>query len=178
MKFDYNLNITLIALKLFTMGSSASTKLVCPKDYDNEKFKTILELFDKLDKNGDRVVESNELKEIANLHVKNRIRLLNESKNTSTENLKLKIADLESKKLQTIAKINREIAMEKRKVNSEHTQFMQNTVAKIQSYEKLDEKEKAEKFLGVVSDKNNHIEFWKFFDYMKNKTDDIQNINF
>ena len=160
------------------MGSAASTKLVCPKDYDKDKFAMILKLFDTLDQNGDRVVETSELKEISELHVKNRVRLLNESKVTAAENLKLKTSQLESKKLQMIAEVDRQINMEKRTINSEHQQFIENTDGKLESYGKLTEKQKAEKFLGVVSDKNNHIEFWKFFDYMKNKTTDIQNIDF
>ena len=45
----------------------ASTQLVCPKDYDEDKFKLILKLFDKLDNNGDRVVETSELNEISEL---------------------------------------------------------------------------------------------------------------
>lgn len=160
------------------MGSAASTKLVCPKDYNKDKFATILKLFDKLDENGDRVVETSELKEISELHVKNRVRLLNESKVTAAENLKLKISQLESKKLQMIAEVDRQINLEKRTINSEHKQLLENTDAKIKIYQNLGEKEKAEKFLGIVSNKNNHIEFWKFFDYMKNKTSDIQNIDF
>ena len=160
------------------MGSAASTKLVCPKDYDKDKFAIILKLFDKLDENGDRVVETSELKEISELHVKNRLRLLNESKVTAAENLKVKISQLESKKLQAISNLNRDISLEKRAINSEHKQLLENTDAKIKIYQNLGEKEKAEKFLGIVSDKNNHIEFWKFFEYMKNKTNDIQNIDF
>ena len=160
------------------MGTAASTKLVCPDDYDKDKFSKILKLFDKLDKNGDRVVETSELNEISELHVKNRIRLLKQSKVTAAENLKLKISNTKYKKLQMIEEVNKQIEDDLRKINSQHEQFMSNTDSKLASYDNLNEKQKAEKFLGVVSDKNNHIEFWKFFDYMKDKTDDIQNIEF
>ena len=77
-----------------------------------------------------------------------------------------------------IENVNKQIEEDLRKINSQHEQFMSNTDSKLASYDNLNEKQKAEKFLGVVSDKNNHIEFWKFFDYMKDKTDDIQNIEF
>ena len=83
------------------------TKLVCPDDYDKDKFSKILKLFDKLDKNGDRVVETSELKEISELHVKNRIRLLKQSKVTAAENLKLKISSTKYKKLQMKMSINK-----------------------------------------------------------------------
>ena len=54
------------------MGSAASTKLKCPMDYDKEKFNIILKLYDHLDSNGDQVIETNELKDISNLHITNR----------------------------------------------------------------------------------------------------------
>ena len=47
------------------MGSGISKKntgqLVCPEGYDKEKFKQILYLYDKLDTNGDMVIEKEEL---------------------------------------------------------------------------------------------------------------------
>ena len=58
------------------MGSGTSTQLKCPSDYDTENFNKILRLYDKLDKDGDHVVETEELKEISDLHIKNRINLL------------------------------------------------------------------------------------------------------
>ena len=54
------------------MGSAASTKLKCPKDYEQEKFAKILKLYDHLDSNGDQVIETLELKDIAKLHIKNK----------------------------------------------------------------------------------------------------------
>ena len=40
------------------------------------------------------------------------------------------------------------------------------------------EREKRERlFLKKVSNKKGYIDFWKFFEYMKNRTHDIKNIN-
>ena len=58
------------------MGSGASSKKhrrECPEGYDNYKFKMILQLYDKLDSDGDNVVDISELKNIADLHIKNKI---------------------------------------------------------------------------------------------------------
>jgi len=62
------------------MGSGLTKQkkqLVCPVDYDKDKFSQILMLYDKLDANGDHVVETKELEKIAELHVINKIRNYN-----------------------------------------------------------------------------------------------------
>ena len=35
---------------------------------------------------------------------------------------------------------------------------------------------KSKKFMEAVTTKNGHIDFWKFFEYMKSRTQDIDNI--
>ena len=59
----------------------AASRLVCPKDYEEEKFNKILMLYDKLDKNGDHTVDENELSAISQLHVKNQLNMLENMKN-------------------------------------------------------------------------------------------------
>ena len=89
------------------MGSGSS-QLKCPNDYDRDKFDKILKLYDKLDSNGDHVVQTDELNKIADLHVRNKIRKLKEnvenidseteSKNKALENeTALKIAELNTR---------------------------------------------------------------------------------
>ena len=159
------------------MGSAASTKLQCPKDYNENDFKMILKLFDKLDNNGDRVVETNELKEISELHVKNRIRLLKEKIVSITNNAELEIERIELNRIQKIKQVNEAFYNKKRTIESELHFTGVNLQNKINEYEIMDEKEKSEKVFNAIS-KDNHIEFWKFFEYMRNKTDDIKNIEF
>ena len=48
----------------------------CPKGYDKTKFKTLLMLYDKIDRDGNQAVDINEISEISNLHIKNRLLLL------------------------------------------------------------------------------------------------------
>jgi hypothetical protein len=164
--------------KQYLMGTAASTQLVCPKDYDEDKFKLILKLFDKLDDNGDRVVETSELKEISELHVKNKIRILKQSLITNESNLKIKLSELDNKKTHLISELESSIEKEKRDLNSKYTMDIANIQSKITLYNDMTDKDKADKFLDAVSDDDNKIEFDKFFEYMKEKTQDIQNIEF
>lgn len=160
------------------MGSAASTKLVCPKDYDPNKFKIILKLFDKLDENGDRVVETSELKEISELHVKNKIRLLNESLINCKDTLDSKLLELENKQKKILSELEASINKEKRNINSKFDMDNSNILSKIELYNNMSDNDKTSKFLNAVSDNDNNIEFQKFFEYMKEKTQDIQNIDF
>ena len=46
-------------------------ELKCPKNYDKTKFQKILTLYDKLDTNGNMVIEQEEFYILANHHIKN-----------------------------------------------------------------------------------------------------------
>ena len=160
------------------MGSSASTKLTCPKDYDNNKFNMILKLYDRLDSNGDQVIETLELKDIAKLHINNRKTEINKLKekevkdyeyNLNQERLKLE-KDIEDLKL------NHEKNIEK--INNSHICRDVSLINQINKLENMDEATQCQTFLNVVSNDGKHIEFWKFFDYMKTRTNDIKNIDF
>jgi len=159
------------------MGSGASSKLVCPSDYDKDKFSKIRNLFDQLDNNGDNVVESSELDGISKLHVQNQI------------------TELENKKKYEISrrkKVNEFIINDAKKKQNEIQKEMFNSKFKNECYSNNEliafnmeigwlnrlEREKREiLFLKKVSNKKGFIDFWKFFEYMKNRTHDIKNIN-
>jgi len=160
------------------MGSSASTKLTCPKDYDNEKFNMILKLYDHLDSNGDQVIETLELKDIAKLHINNRKTEINKLKEKEVkdyeyllnqERLKLE-KDIEDLKLTHEQNIE--------KINNSHISRDVSLINQINKLENMDEITQCQTFLNVVSNDGKHIEFWKFFDYMKLRTGDIKNIDF
>ena len=46
-------------------------EIKCPKNYDKKKFQKILMLYDKLDTNGNMVMEQEEFYVLANHHIKN-----------------------------------------------------------------------------------------------------------
>jgi len=160
------------------MGSAASTKLVCPKDYDKTKFNMILKLYDQLDSNGDQVIETLELKDIAGLHIKNRQTEL--SKLIENEQQDFNYLIQKAKLRYEKDKIDLQIRYDQNveKINNSHSRNDQSIRIKITNLNNLDDKNKCQKFMNVVSNDGKHIEFWKFFEYMKNRTQDIKNIEF
>ena len=160
------------------MGSAASTKLVCPKDYDKTNFGMILKLYDQLDRNGDQVIETLELKDIADLHIKNRQTEL--SKLIENEQQDFNYLIQKAKLRYEKDKIDLQIRYDQNieKINNSHTRNDESIRTKIEDLNNLDEKNKCQKFMNVVSNDGKHIEFWKFFEYMKDRTQDIKNIEF
>ena len=64
------------------------------------------------------------------------------------------------------------------KITNSHKINDDGIVAKINNLNNLTKEQKCLTFLKVVSCDGIHIEFWKFFEYMKNRTGDIKNISF
>lgn len=159
-------------------GQSVVQKLECPKDYDEEKFSQILRLYDLLDKNGDHVVEQDELKEIAELHISNRIMLLNKEKKGEEEQKEITITTAKFKQDQKIKEIKSKTKNKIEEANQLLETRKQKIDKTIEKFQQLSDDEKNKAFLRVVSYDNKHIDFWKFFTYMKDKTNDIPNINF
>ena len=160
------------------MGSGASSKRMCPDNYDNNKFSKIIKLFDQLDNNGDNVVESSELDKISKLHIQNQI--------TELEN---------KKKLEIIRrdKVDEFIFNETNKKQKEIQKEMWDSKAKNDCFSnielmgfnmeigwlnKLKKEERERMFLKKISNEKGYIDFWKFFQYMKNRTHDIKNIEY
>ena len=160
------------------MGAAASTKLKCPKDYDKDNFNIILRLYDKLDSNGDQVIETMELKDIANLHIKNRQTELSQLKCKENQdyNYELEQARLKHEKDVSDLKLIYDKNIEK--INNSHKIKDETILNKINDLGKMSEETRCQTFLNVVSKDGKHIEFWKFFDYMRNRTGDIKNIDF
>ena len=144
----------------------------------NNKFKMILELYDKLDENGDNVVDALELQDIADLHVKNRINNLRQSK--QKENLEfekeLRLVEFEyDKKRANLEKELIDLKKEKLEKSMEKTTDINE---KINMLNTMNCSTRHELFLQKVTGDDNYINFWNFFDYMKQRTNDIKNIDF
>ena len=153
-------------------------KRLCPEDYEEDKFKMILELYDKLDENGDNIIDALELQDIADLHVKNRINNLRELK--VKENLEfekeIRLVDIEyDKKRAALEQEALEIGKQKLKENMKKLVFIDE---KINMLNTMNCSTRNDLFLEKVTGENNHIEFWNFFEYMKQRTSDIKNIEF
>lgn len=152
-------------------------QLVCPDDYNEEKFKKILHLYDKLDTNGDMVIEEEELYILTLHHIQNKIKILEKEKlmAENTKNQKLLAISLEYESL----KKNLEIEFNKKKEKYENTEKVKKKEIenKILSLNHLTKEQKYEIFKQKFCDDDNKLEFKLFFEYMKNKTEDIENIN-
>lgn len=161
------------------MGSAASTKkLKCPKDYNQDKFAIILKLYDHLDSNGDQVIETLELKDIAKLHIKNRQTELSNLRKSEDQDYNYKLEQTRLKNDKDKADLMLKYEKNVEKINNSHIINDVTLVNKIKDLENMEVKKQCETFLNVVSSDGKHIEFCKFFDYMQNRTNDIKNINF
>jgi superfamily I DNA/RNA helicase len=158
------------------MGSGASKQLKCPDNYDNEKFKKILILYDRLDSNGDQVVEADELRQIADLHVKNKIGRLKEFIDKAEYDAQQKYDELEKIAAFKISAINSKLILDIQTHKNRKVEDVKDAQKIIDTMQNMTKENKAKKFKEAVSDKDGHIKFWTFFDYIKDRTDDIQNI--
>lgn len=163
------------------MGSGVSRnsdQLVCPSGYSEEKFKKIIKAFDRLDRDGDQAIESEEAATMANLHVKNKIRLLS----THIDERK-RGYDLELSRLNNQSKIELEKLELKWKNHIENykngfgeQQELLNK--KLAFYQGLNKEGAKKEVIKAIVGKDDKIEFWKFYDYMKDKTDDLDNLEY
>jgi len=175
--FNYKLYI------FIKMGSGNSKRakveiLSCPPDYDPEKFKTICQLFDRLDKDSNMGVGREEIGDVAKLHVQNRVRLIGEQKNFRQNEKVFKIQQIEDQGQQKISLLQAAIATEKAALEQEFQNKQKAMDKEISWLNSLDQTGQTEEFLKVLKTKDGeNIDFWNFFEYMKNKTQDIQNIN-
>mgnify|MGYP004000887239 CR=1 FL=1 len=149
------------------MGTGSSvvniSKLECPNNYDKDKFQIILSLFEKLDKNDDLILELNELKEISNKHINNRILLLEKEQDKEKKQTKTTIEVLEFNKQKHINELELSFISKKK----DYEKKLENRLNNIN---------KSKAFINVVSYNNKNIDFWKFFTYMKDKIHDIRNL--
>ena len=157
------------------MGSGSS-QLKCPNDYDEEKFKKILIVYDKLDKNGDHSVDESELSAISELHVTNQLRKLKNMKQPLINNKDQQVVRIDSDLELEIKKLCTESDMKKKQLNEETNHQLEIIQKDIVTMENLSSEERSKKFKDAITDSKDRIEFWNFFQYMKTRTDDIPNI--
>tara|TARA_B110000908_G_C10265933_1_gene463931 strand:+ start:6887 stop:7366 length:480 start_codon:yes stop_codon:yes gene_type:complete len=157
------------------MGSGSS-QLKCPNEYDNEKFNKILKLYDRLDSNGDNSVDMDELTTIANLHVKNELKRLTCMKKPVSYKIDQNICILEQELNLNIEKLNNDFINNKKQLLQDKVDKLSNIDDDIKHLTELSDENKTIKFKKAITDKNGNISFWPFFEYMKNRTEDIPNI--
>ena len=161
------------------MGSGISNtgQLVCPEGYDKEKFKQILYLYDKLDTNGDMVIEKEEVFILTEHHIKNKQKILEKDKIIveNTKNQKLLAISLEYESLKK--NLEKEYLKKKEKYENTEKEKKKEIDNTILSLNHLTKSQKYEIFKQKFCDNDNKLEFKLFFEYIKDKTEDIENIN-
>ena len=159
------------------MGT-ASSVLKCPKGYDPEKFKKICKLFDKLDADSNMGVSSDELTSIAALHVKNCITTLTRRLEAEDQSIQRTLTEIDAKCQEDIDRIKYEADVAKQNALRQSKSIKMAIQQKVDMYEALDEDARENVFMKVLMPKDSeHIDFWTFFEYMKTRTEDIDNIN-
>ena len=148
------------------MGSGVSTNNIeCPSNYNKDKFNIILNLFRKLDKNNDNILEMDEIKKISKQHIENRKKLLDNESKRENKNTNDEIERLKLRMQEKIDELNKE--------NTHRQKIINKNLIK---YRNMGENEKCLALIEMISYDKTNIDFWKFFTYMKDKTNDIDNL--
>ena len=145
--------------------------------FDYLIFDKILKLFKILDKNKNNILELDEMILISEKHINNRKKLLENRIESENRILELKINTLQSEKDKKIDNIKLDFYFKKNNLERENKNIENKINKKILILETLDDKEKCKRLMDKISYNKNKIDFWKFFTYMKERTDDIENID-
>ena len=167
------------------MGSGSSIPR-CPKDFNSTDFSAILQLYDNLDSNGDLVVESKEVAQIADIHVKNKIfvcegsvQSLQKEKTLLTEDVKRRLNnEISAIKSACHLKICRVTAEREGNLKAEQKRIdarVGDLRSEIKRYEIASPQEKQDMFISAVS-VDNKISFKEFFKYMRKRTDNLRHV--
>lgn len=196
------------------MGAGASTTLECPKGDDEAKFKTIMRLFDSLDRDGNMGVQAEEAKNVANTYIEECVanlerrqvvvesELLHEHTMADQEYGRCCEASQERYK-QKSAALEEEFALEiealrikheanqkdaeaackkackmaegrmvtrKQRASAQHGEELGAIVGKVQWYRGLKPEDRGRAFVKAVgADADGQIDFWTFYNFMKDR---------
>lgn len=155
------------------MGSQPSKVevLQCPSGYDKQKFKKICILFDKLDKDSNLGVSSDEIEDIAALHVENCIKRMEGQLRARGKAFDVAKTQITLDENNAIAKVKQEFEMRRQQETLIHGAAVQSLENRKTACQGLDKDGKANAFVKAVSSPGEMITFWSFFEYMKTRTD-------
>jgi hypothetical protein len=157
-------------------GTSKVEVLKCPDGYDKRKFKKICTLFDKLDKDSNLGVSSDEIEDIATHHVANCILRTEGQIAAKGKALEVAKTQITLDERNAIAKVKQGFEMRRQQEMLVHTAAVESLENRKTAYEGLDKDGKANTFIKAVSGPGDMITFWSFFEYMKTRTGDMKNI--
>ena len=157
-------------------GTSKVEVLKCPDGYNKQKFKEICVLFDKLDKDSNLGVSSDEIENSAAHHVDNCIIRMENQIVAKGKSLAVAKTQITLDERNAIAKVKHDFEMRRQQEILVHNAAIQSLENRKAVYEGFDKDGKANAFIKAVSGPSDMITFWSFFEYMKTRTDDINNI--
>tara|TARA_B100000780_G_scaffold262041_1_gene214877 strand:- start:1072 stop:1560 length:489 start_codon:yes stop_codon:yes gene_type:complete len=160
------------------MGSSPSKVevLKCPNGFDKQKFKKICTLFDKLDKDSNLGVSSDEIEYIAVHHVDNCILRMEGQLKAKGKAFQVTKTQITLDENNAIVKVKHEFETRRQQEALMYNAAVQSLENRKTAYQGLDKDGKANTFIKAVSGPGDMITFWSFFEYMKTRTGDIENI--
>lgn len=107
----------------------------------------------------------NEIKEISCKDINNKIIILEKELDNEKRNLDNEIKRLNDKMNEKITELK------KQKLNKEKT-----IKKKLEKYRNMNDEEKCKALIEKISFDKKEIDFWKFYTYMKDKTNEINNL--
>lgn len=167
------------------MGSGTSVPR-CPKNFDQRDFSAILRLYDNLDANGDFVVDSEEVTQIAEIHVRNRVHtklarleVCKTRKVLVTEDAKRclnnDVSAIKSACFRKIREVKQRRESELEKAVGSIDAESDALRAEIRQLQAASPLEKQGMFVSAVST-DGRISFKDFFKYMRNRTKNLREI--
>lgn len=148
---------------------------VCPYDCDEEKFKMVLDLFTELE--GVNIIDSLDIQDIAEEHVKTKITLLNNTKIKKTLEFNKEIENLDNEYDKKRMDLEQELINKAKDILEENIRKTDIIDEKIRILNKMNRGTRGEMFLSSVT-KNALLNFWQFYEYIKQRIDDDKNVRF
>jgi len=151
--------------------------LECPVHENPEHFRKICRLFDRLDADSNLGVCTAELADVANLHVENRIRHLVDQKTFKSQQCTADLARLVQEENACLDNVRADFARKKTTVQAENRRDTERLAHEVKRLETLNPAGKSAEFMSVLKPKNSEcIDFWCFYEYMKTRVADMDNI--
>jgi len=165
------------------MGSGSSIP-TCPKNFDRQDFAAIQRLYDDLDTNGDFVVESHEVAQIAEIHTTNKLLSLRQQEAAEIKKRTLMTEDVQRRLNNEISAIKSSCNCKIQSVTNQRQSELVTTQNRIDAkvdelrsetklYETASVSERQNMFIAAVS-KDDKLSFNKFFKYMRTRTDNLK----
>lgn len=148
----------------------------CPENYDERDFQKLVNIFNIIKKENLLIVEKNEISKMARLNIRRK-----------KDKLVTKKVLITNTKKQKLLKLNVELQKAQKQLIQQHIQALSdlNGVAnkelrsinyKINELDSLTENEKQDIFLKKISNRQHQPDFKLFFNFMKDKLSDMDNI--